>query len=113
MRNIAGYSVFLGKALLGATVSTIFVNTENQFLAAFGKCELHFNVRRLGRRWFDQGATEVVDKLLIHEFGHHFSGDHLSEAYHEALCLLGARLKRLVMEKPEEVRRFVRSNLHQ
>lgn len=106
MRNIAGYSVFLGKELLGASVNTIFVDTDNPFLAAFGKCELHFNVRRLGRRWFDQGTTEVVDKLLIHEFGHHFSGDHLSETYHEALCLLGARLKRLVMEKPEEVRRY-------
>jgi hypothetical protein len=108
MRNIASYSVFLGKELLGATVSTIFVNTMNSFDAAFGKCELHFNVFHLGRTWFDQGATEVVDKLVIHEFGHHFSGDHLSEAYHEALCLLGARLKRLALEKPEEVRRFVR-----
>ena len=29
-----------------------------------------------------------MDKLLIHEFGHQYSGDHLSEDYHEALCLL-------------------------
>lgn len=107
MRNIARYSVFLGNELLGASITTIFVNTENKFLAAFGRCELHFNVRHLGREWFDQGATEAVDQLLIHEFGHHFSGDHLSEAYHEALCMLGARLKRLAMERPEEVRRFV------
>lgn len=108
MRNIAAYGVFLGNELLGASITTILVNTENKFLAAFGKCELHFNVCRLGRQWFDQGATEVVDQLLIHEFGHHFSGDHLSEAYHEALCLLGARLKRLALEKPDEVRRFVK-----
>ena len=106
MRNIAGYSVFLGNELLGASITTIFVNTMNSFAAAFGKCELHFNVCHLGRQWFDQGANEVVDQLVIHEFGHHFSGDHLSEAYHEALCRLGARLKRLALEKPEEVRRF-------
>jgi hypothetical protein len=40
--------------------------------------------------------------------GHGYECNHLSEEYHEALCLLGARLKRLAMEKPDEVRRFVR-----
>ncbi|MBI2806517.1 MAG: hypothetical protein HYX68_16165 [Planctomycetes bacterium] len=88
------------------------MNTTNNFVACYfrrsDRGELTFNLRCLGRRWFDQGATEEVDRPVIHEFGHHFSGDHLSEAYHEALCLLGAKLKRLAMEKPEEVRRFVR-----
>ena len=26
---------------------------------------------------------------MIHEFGHEASGDHLSEEYHDALCVLG------------------------
>ena len=52
------------------------------------------------------GINEEVDKLLIHEFGHQYSGDHLSEAYHEALCLLGARLKKLALTKPDELIRF-------
>ncbi len=52
------------------------------------------------------GASEDVDRLLIHEFGHKYSGDHLSVEYHDALCRLGARLKRLAMEKPEAIRRF-------
>jgi hypothetical protein len=59
--------------------------------------------RVLGR-WFEQGVTEEVDRLLIHEFGHQYSGDHLSEEYHDALCLLGARLKRLALEKPEALK---------
>jgi hypothetical protein len=33
-----------------------------------------------------------------------YSGDHLSEEYHEALCKLGAGLKRLALEKPEAFR---------
>jgi hypothetical protein len=49
-----------------------------------------------------------VDALLIHEFGHEYSGDHLSGDYHEALCKLGARLKRLALEKPEAMRVFLR-----
>ena len=61
--------------------------------ASFGPhCELIFNKFRLGSEWFEQGITEDVVKLLIHEFGHYYSGDHLSAEYHEALCLIGARL---------------------
>lgn len=64
-------------------------------------------MQRLGYKWFDQGATEAVDELLIHEFGHESSGDHLSSDYHEALSRLGARLKKLALEKPDEFRRFM------
>ena len=52
--------------------------------------------------------TEDVDWLLIHEFGHQYSSDHLSGEYHDALCRLGARLKRLALEKPETLRQFMR-----
>jgi hypothetical protein len=57
--------------------------------------------------WFEQGASEDVDALLIHEFGHEYSGDHLSSDYHEALCRLGASLKKLALEKPEALRQFL------
>jgi hypothetical protein len=46
--------------------------------------------------------------LLIHEFGHQYSADHLSEGYHEALCRLGAGLKKLALEKPEAFDQFKR-----
>jgi len=56
-----------------------------------GSGRLDLNLLRLGHKWFEQGATEAVDRLLLHEFGHEYSGDHLTEQYHEALCRLGAR----------------------
>lgn len=59
--------------------------------------------------WFEHGANEEVDRLLIHEFGHQYSGDHLSEEYHEALCRLGAGLKRLALKKPESVKQFIKT----
>lgn len=88
-------------------VGVTFVRTANNFVACYGAGRLDFNVQRLGYRWFEQGATAAVDQLLIHEFGHQYSGDHLSEEYHEALCRLGARLKRLALDKPEEVRGYM------
>ena len=54
--------------------------------------EFVFNKLRLGAKWFEQGITEEVVRLLIHEFGHQYSPDHLSAEYHEALCRIGARL---------------------
>lgn len=106
MKQIAGYAVFLGRELMDVPVTVTFVNTTNAFAACYGPGDLHFNLFRLGHKFFDQGITVEVDRLLIHEFGHQFSGDHLSEEYHDALCLLAARLKKLAVEKPDELRRF-------
>src|SRR5258707_1055703 len=100
MRNIAAYTVFLGRGLMNVSVRVSMVQTKNKFLACYGKGRLDFNVARLGNEWFERGATEEVDRLVIHEFGHEYSGDHLSEEYHEALCRLGARLKRLALAQP-------------
>ncbi|MCI0464143.1 MAG: hypothetical protein L0Z62_44990 [Gemmataceae bacterium] len=90
------------------TVSVSVVRTPNHFLACYGAGRLDLNLLRLGERWFEQGANEEVDRLLLHEFGHQYSGDHLSDTYHDALCRLGARLKRLALDKPEALRSFVR-----
>jgi hypothetical protein len=107
MKAIADYSVFLGKELMDVAVTVTFVNTTNNFVACYAPGgDLHFNVFRLGYAWFDQGITVEVDSLILHEAAHQYSGDHLSEEYHDALCRLGAKLKKLAMEKPGELRRF-------
>ena len=60
-----------------------------------------FNLARCGRRFFEQGVMDDVNRLLIHEFAHHYESDHLSESYYDALADLGARLTRLALDKPE------------
>jgi hypothetical protein len=108
IRNVAAYARFLGEELMGVKVAVSVVRTANNFAACYGGGQLHFNIHRLGYKWFEQGMTEDVDRLLIHEFGHEYSADHLSSDYHEALCRLGARLKRLALERPEALRQFTR-----
>ena len=39
--------------------------------------------------------------LLIHEFGHEYSGDHLSDKYHDALTSLAAKGMILALSHPE------------
>jgi hypothetical protein len=106
MRHIADYAVFLAKEVMGVRLAVRVVDTTNKFAACYGKGCLDFNLHALDRNWFENGATEEVDRLLIHEFGHHYSADHLSSEYHEGLCRLGASLKRLALEKPEMLRAF-------
>jgi hypothetical protein len=108
MKNIAAYARFLAKELMDVSLVVSVVHTTNSFSACYGSGRLDFNLLRLGHRWFEQGASEDVDSLLIHEFGHEYSGDHLSSDYHEALCKLGAGLKRLALERPEAMRDFLR-----
>jgi hypothetical protein len=38
--------------------------------------------------------------LLIHEYGHHYCGDHLAADFHRALTRLGAKMTMLAVKKP-------------
>src|SRR5262245_30418075 len=105
MRAIADYAVFLGKELMDVAVRVRFVHSTGNFAACYAPGKLDFNVFRLGHKFFDQGITQEVDALLLHELAHQYSGDHLSDEYHEAICLLGAKLKWLGLEMPEKVGR--------
>lgn len=108
MANIAEYARFLARELMGKEIDVRIVRTRNNFFAAYGKRQLNLNLFHLGQQWFEQGAAEQVDALLIHEFGHEYSGDHLSSKYHEALCLLGARMKQLALHRLTELQRFIK-----
>jgi hypothetical protein len=102
MRQIVEYTKLVGSKLIKRQLSVEVVHTTNNFSAAFmrSSCELHFNVFRLGKRWFEEGITEEVDRLIIHELAHYYESNHLSDKYHEACCRLGARLKQLALDEP-------------
>lgn len=108
IRNVVDYAAFLAWELMGVTLTVTIVRTTNNFLACYGAGRLDLNLLRLGEDWFEQGAGEDMDCLLIHEFGHQYSGDHLSDDYHEALCRLGAKLKQLALNKPDVLHAFAR-----
>jgi len=76
-------------------LSVRIVNTTNSFAACFGSGRMDLNVMRLGHSFFngtDQHSLERVLRIFVHEFAHHYSGNHLSEAYHDGLTRLGVRL---------------------
>src|SRR5262249_29002835 len=70
IRKIADYARFLARELMGVQLIVSVVHTTNNFGACYGSGRLDFNLLRMGHKWFDQGITEGVDRLLIHEFAH-------------------------------------------
>lgn len=117
MKRIHDYVNGLGHKLMGISVNVLFVHADKfgggkRWSACYGRGhvkqgEFHFNIFVLGYKWFDNGVTEAVDQLIIHEFGHQYESNHLSEEYYDALCMLGARLKAEVLKDPEWFKKFV------
>jgi hypothetical protein len=111
MVNIAAYATALAEKLMDVghlRVSMVNDPKCRNFGATYGKGHLELNVRTLGYAWFDQGPTDEVNEILIHEFGHHYSGDHLSSEFHNALCRLGAKLARLALTRPSFFKKYQR-----
>jgi hypothetical protein len=102
MKRVVKYAKALGWKLLDCNIQVDVASKVTwPYAATYGPGRLTFNLGRLGHAWFNGGPREDVDQLLIHEFGHHYSSDHLSEEYHDALCKLGAKLAQLALREPE------------
>jgi hypothetical protein len=102
MKMVRSYMVKIGSRLIGQDV---VVNIIKKGSHGFGACyieggRIDLFLNNLGRRWFEEGITEDVDALLIHELGHHYCSDHYDKEYFRALCRLGAQMKRISLEQP-------------
>lgn len=103
MKRIAALSIVLAKELMRIDIEVRFCSSPHLLgAAAYGSRQLSFNKLRLGASWFDQPQfSEPILSLIIHEFGHEYSSDHLSKEYYHALCDLGARMTKLALTRPE------------
>jgi len=72
--------------------------------AQFGDDVLTFNVKSLGKSWFnDSNFVNIIDTLL-HELPHHY-GHHTEAIYHQKITMLSANLIKIALEEPEFYRR--------
>ena len=102
MRQVAEYAAAIGGELLHCGVHVLIAREPDwPYGATYGKGRLVFNLSRCGRAFFDNGISDEVNELLIHESGHHYTGDHLSADYYRALAKVGAGMVRLALTRPE------------
>ena len=104
MKRIAKYVRVTVPVLIDQEVHASFIDAPGSAApwdACFGEGGLVFNVRALGREWFDKYPTDpAVNELLIHELAHAIEVNHLSDKYHEACCRIGAKLAKLYLDNP-------------
>lgn len=101
---VARYCERLGLRLLGRDVQVKIASDMGwPYVAAYGNGTLYLNFARLGTAWFEKPEREKVHELLIHEFAHETTGDHLSHEFHKATCALGAKLAALAIYEPDLV----------
>jgi hypothetical protein len=102
MRRVAAYTRRFSKAVLGFEVAVEYalmgrMDNGGDALAFYGSRTLTYNLRRLGRRLFDEPIDHAnllrLDAIIIHELGHEIASNHLDERYYHALCDLGAKAK--------------------
>jgi hypothetical protein len=103
MRAMARFAAQLFGKLTGEPPCSVYIVHEPGvwWRANFGTETLCLNYAKLGKAWFAAPhRDERVLSLLVHEFGHHYSADHLDAAYHKALTQLAAKLANLALEEP-------------
>lgn len=95
IRSAVAYAQKFACITLDKEISVVIAKDRGwRFCAAYGKASgLVLNIFKV-RHMIDPEPGESFDSLLIHEFGHEYSEDHLSDEYHQALCDIGARAKR-------------------
>jgi len=110
MHRVAEYSQELARRLLNREVIVVMENEASQnYVANYGPGCLVFNVPRLTPAWFDLKHNFVeINDLLIHEFGHETSLNHLSDEYHLALTRLGSELAHMMLTEPETFHWYTR-----
>src|ERR1051325_1044705 len=113
MRQIFDYTQGVAQRLIDKSLMIRFVHWPRRdggsWRACYGAGHLlgvssfDYNVGVLGRRWFENGVTEDVDSLILHELGHEFCTNHADEDYYRALTKLGARLKAAALAMPSRI----------
>lgn len=107
MRSVVAFAKWLALQpnILNIAIDVAIVNEPKVCWSAnFGGCRLCLNCGRLGKNWFQlfpENIADIVD-LLIHEFGHHFEPNHLSENYHRVLTRLAGSVVELALNERKD-----------
>jgi len=102
MEQVEAYAKMIAREVLQKEISVGWYCDLNAGWAMCWSGNLSINVARLGHKWFERPPVSFpITDILIHEFAHHYSSNHLDEAYYNGLSLIGGKLVELALRKPE------------
>ena len=96
MKKVSSYAKRLHTKLFNRPLEFIIHNGRGAsacYVKGTSACQIQFFYKVLGKDWFDlENNKKRITRLIIHEFGHFYSSDHLSENYYDGLCDIGAEM---------------------
>lgn len=97
IKDTVQYCEAMARILIGHEICVEIANDRKwNFSGCYGDRRLIINYAAVGANWFCRKESRKhrmqIHEFLIHELGHEYCSDHLSSNYHEALCMLAARL---------------------
>ncbi len=101
MKKVVDFYPHMAYQLIDRKISITVANDLNhKYPATYGDGHLILNKVRLGGGFFEQGISDAVLNLGLHELNHDASMggfDHLADKFHEGLCKLAVRFARAVV----------------
>ena len=96
MKKVSAYAKKLHTKLFNKPLEFIIHNGRGAsacYVRGNSACQIQFFYKVLGKNWFDLENNKLaITRLIIHEFGHYYSSNHLSEQYYDGLCDIGAMM---------------------
>ena len=96
MKKVSAYAKRLHTKLFNKPLEFIIHNGRGAsatYVRGNSACQIQFFYKVLGKEWFNLEENKLrITQLIIHEFGHFYSSNHLSEQYYDGLCDIGAKM---------------------
>ena len=96
MKKVSAYAKRLHTKLFNIPLEFVIHNGRGAsatYCKGKSACQIQFFYKVLGKEWFNLEENKLrVTQLIIHEFGHYYSSNHLSEQYYDGLCEIGAKM---------------------
>jgi len=99
MVRVADLAKKIANRFLGLTIGVSFASWEGGVSAQFGDDHLTFNVKSLGKKFFNPAVNEKTIDLIVHEISHS-AGGHTEMSYHKAITRLAGELTMLALKEP-------------
>lgn len=111
MKALAELCTATAPHVIGVKVKVEFFNNPTVgAVATYGARTISFNVGRLGRKWFFESSMAKILSVVVHEFAHEVSGNHLSQEYYDALTDIGAKMVALALGDSSIFNRYLETS---
>ena len=99
MLEVAELAKKIAKRCMGIIIKVSFAKWDG-VSAQYGDRTLSFNVKALGKSFFDPSLSRNAIDLIVHEIGHE-KGQHTETSYHEALTEMTGKLVMIALDDPK------------